>query len=97
MPGLEPGSSRPSMLSECAYHLRYIPLDPSAHTHSIPGTGPCAGLDHPMLTFVKIKPSLDRSLKSLPLKQGSGTIYEEILELYQMQPYFRQQLFGLIS
>ena len=35
MPGLEPGTSRLSMLSECAYHLRYIPGDPSAHTHSI--------------------------------------------------------------
>ena len=35
MPGLEPGTSRLSMLSECTYHLRYIPVDPSAHTHSI--------------------------------------------------------------
>ena len=26
MPGLEPGTSRLNMLSECAYHLRYIPL-----------------------------------------------------------------------
>ena len=37
MPGLEPGTSRLSMLSECAHHLRYIPVDPSAHTHSISG------------------------------------------------------------
>ena len=35
MPGLEPGTSRLSMLSECAYHLRYIRVDPSAQTHSI--------------------------------------------------------------
>ena len=35
MPGLEPGTFRLSMLSECAYHLRYIPVDPNAHTHSI--------------------------------------------------------------
>ena len=37
MPGLEPGTSGLSMLSECAYHLRYIPVNPSAHTHSISG------------------------------------------------------------
>ena len=37
MLGLEPGTFRLSMLSECAYHLRYIPADPSAHTHSILG------------------------------------------------------------
>ena len=37
MPGLEPGTSQLSMLSESAYHLRYIPGDPSAHTHSISG------------------------------------------------------------
>ena len=35
MPGLELGTSRLSMLSECAHHLSYIPVDPSAHTHSI--------------------------------------------------------------
>ena len=34
IPGLEPGASRLSMLSEKAYDLRYIPVDPSAHTHS---------------------------------------------------------------
>ena len=39
MLGLEPGTTRPSMLSECAYHLRYIPVDPSAHTHSLSGQG----------------------------------------------------------
>ena len=27
MTGLEPGTSRLSMLSECAYHLRYNPVD----------------------------------------------------------------------
>ena len=32
MPGLEPGTFRLRMLSECAYHLRYIPVDPSEHT-----------------------------------------------------------------
>ena len=37
IPGLEPGTSRPSMLSECAYHLRYIPVEPSTQTHSITG------------------------------------------------------------
>ena len=36
MPGLEPELSRQSMLSECAYHLRYIPVDPSAHSISGP-------------------------------------------------------------
>ena len=40
MPGLEPETSRLSMLSECAYHLRYIPVDPSAHTHSRSRPGP---------------------------------------------------------
>ena len=40
MPGLEPGTSRPCMLSECAYHLLYISVDPSAHTHSISAPGP---------------------------------------------------------
>ena len=35
MPGLEPGTSRKSMLSECAYPLRYMPVDPSAHMHCI--------------------------------------------------------------
>ena len=40
VPGLETGTSRLSMLSECAYHLRYIPVDPSAHTHSISGPEP---------------------------------------------------------
>ena len=40
MPGLEPGTSRLSMLSECAYHLRYIPVDPSTHPHSILGPEP---------------------------------------------------------
>ena len=45
--GLEPGTPRLSMLSECANHLRYIPIDLSAHTHSIAGTGPCGGLLSP--------------------------------------------------
>ena len=40
MPGLEPGTSQLSMLSECAYHMRYISADPSAHTHSISRPGP---------------------------------------------------------
>ena len=31
MPGLEPGNSRLSMLSDCAFHLRYIPVDLSKH------------------------------------------------------------------
>ena len=35
------------MLSECVFHLRYIPIDPSAHTHSIEETGPCGGLLSP--------------------------------------------------
>ena len=39
MPGLEPGTSRLSMLSECAYHLRYIPVDPNVHTHSVSEPG----------------------------------------------------------
>ena len=47
MPGLEPGTSRLSMLSEFAYHLRYIPADLSAHAHSISGTGPSG---RPLLT-----------------------------------------------
>ena len=34
MSGLEPRTSRLSMLSESAYHLRYILVDPSANTHS---------------------------------------------------------------
>ena len=37
MPGLEPETSRLSMLSDYAYHLRYIPVDPSALTHSLSG------------------------------------------------------------
>ena len=40
MPGLEPRTSRSSMLRDCAYHLRYISADPSAQTHSISGPGP---------------------------------------------------------
>ena len=32
MPGLEPRTSRLSMLSECANHLRYVPADTSALT-----------------------------------------------------------------
>ena len=40
IPGLEPGTSRLSMLNDCAYHLRYIPVEPSAHTHSKWGPGP---------------------------------------------------------
>ena len=40
MPGLKPGTSRLSTLSECVYHLRYIVANPSAHTHSISGTEP---------------------------------------------------------
>ena len=39
MPGLEPGTSRLSMLSECADHLRYVPVDLSVQALYI-GTGP---------------------------------------------------------
>ena len=49
MSGLEPGTSRLSLLSECAYHLRYIPVDPSAHKHSVSGPGPSGS---PLLTLV---------------------------------------------
>ena len=45
MAGPEPGTFRLIVLSECAYHLRYIPVDPSAHTHFISGpelAGPLA-------------------------------------------------------
>ena len=47
IPRLEPGTSRLNMLSECAYRLRYIPVDPSAQTHSIAGPGPSG---RPLLT-----------------------------------------------
>ena len=49
MPGLEPGTSRLSMQSECAYHLRYISVDPSAHKHSIFWTGHSGGRTNPCL------------------------------------------------
>ena len=42
--GTRPRASRLSMLSECAYHLRYIPADSSAHTHSISGPRPSGRL-----------------------------------------------------
>ena len=47
IPGLEPRTPRLGMLSECAYHLRYISIDPSAHTYSIEGTGSCGGVLSP--------------------------------------------------
>ena len=39
-PELEPGTSRLSMQSECAYHLCYITVDPSVQTHSVSGPEP---------------------------------------------------------
>ena len=49
MEGLEPGTSRLSMISECAYHLRFIPTDPSAHTHFKTGIGPSEDKATPFL------------------------------------------------
>ena len=63
IPGLEPGTSQLSILSECAYHLRYIPVDPSAHTHSISGTGPSGS---PQLTSSFKNPQSSESKSLVP-------------------------------
>ena len=63
MPGLEPGTSQLSMLRECAYNLRYIPVDPSANTHSIAGPD-LAGLLGLHLIFMVYFLFFNRSLKN---------------------------------
>ena len=57
MPGLEPGTSRLSIVSECAYHLRYIPIVPSSHA-LYTGDRVLRGPRYPMLTMTLNKPGL---------------------------------------
>ena len=64
MPGLEPGTTQLSMAGGCAYHLRYTPVDPSAHTHSISGPGPSG---RPLLTLIL---NVQFSVRSLILLDG---------------------------
>ena len=68
MPGLEPGTSRLSMLSACAYYLPYIPIGPSAHA-LYTGDRTLRGPRYPMLTMTLDKPSLTGIAK--PISKNS--------------------------